>query len=90
MRDGVRNTEAARRLGVPLGTVGHPGRAQALRVSAVRLHHVSDDIRRLSTDTLDQLGVEWTHCTRDGNPYDIPVARRASVALMDAHVGPEY
>ncbi|MFB6905129.1 helix-turn-helix domain-containing protein [Streptomyces bacillaris] len=52
--------------------------------------NVSDDIRRLYTDTLDALGVTWTHCTRAGKPYNISVARRASVALMDAHVGPKY
>ncbi|MER6436407.1 helix-turn-helix domain-containing protein [Streptomyces sp. NPDC001185] len=52
--------------------------------------NVSDDIRRLYTDTLDTLGVRWTHCTRGGNPYNISVARKASVALMDAHVGPKY
>ncbi|MGP3921726.1 helix-turn-helix domain-containing protein [Streptomyces sp. 8N616] len=50
----------------------------------------SDDIRRLYTDTLDKLGITWTHCTRDGNPFNISVAKRASVALMDAHVGPKY
>uniref|UniRef100_A0AAU2VXT5 Helix-turn-helix domain-containing protein n=1 Tax=Streptomyces sp. NBC_00008 TaxID=2903610 RepID=A0AAU2VXT5_9ACTN len=52
--------------------------------------NVSDDIRRLYTDTLDKLGIEWTHCTRAGKEYNISVARRASVALMDAHVGPKY
>ncbi|MFD5228161.1 transcriptional regulator [Streptomyces qaidamensis] len=52
--------------------------------------NVSDDIRRLYTDTLDTLGVEWTLCTRNGNPFNISVARKASVALMDAHVGPKY
>ncbi|MGV9254681.1 transcriptional regulator [Streptomyces sp. NPDC003697] len=52
--------------------------------------NVSEDIRRLCTDTLEKLGVEWTHCARNGNPYNISVARRASVALMDAHVGPKY
>ncbi|MGW1815744.1 helix-turn-helix domain-containing protein [Streptomyces sp. NPDC002125] len=52
--------------------------------------NVSDDIRQLYTDTLDKLGVEWTHCTRAGKEYNISVARRASVALMDAHVGPKY
>ncbi|MEU0336820.1 transcriptional regulator [Streptomyces sp. NPDC006193] len=50
----------------------------------------SDDIRRLYTDTLDRLGVEWTHCTRKGDPYSISVARKASVALLDAHVGPKH
>ncbi|MFF8828922.1 helix-turn-helix domain-containing protein [Streptomyces sp. NPDC015131] len=52
--------------------------------------NVSEDIRRLFTDTLDRLGVGWTHCTRDGNPYNISVARRACVGLVDAHVGPKY
>ncbi|MFJ9984266.1 helix-turn-helix domain-containing protein [Streptomyces globisporus] len=52
--------------------------------------NVSDDIRRLYTDALDALGIVWTHCTRAGKPYNISVARRASVALMDAHVGPTY
>ncbi|MFD9224461.1 helix-turn-helix domain-containing protein [Streptomyces sp. NPDC060064] len=52
--------------------------------------NVSDDIRQLYTDTLDKLGIEWKHCTRAGKPYNISVAKRASVALMDAHVGPKY
>ncbi|MBT2528883.1 helix-turn-helix domain-containing protein [Streptomyces sp. ISL-99] len=52
--------------------------------------NVSDDIRQLYTDTLDRLGVEWKHCTRHGKPYNVSVAKRASVALMDAHVGPKH
>ncbi len=52
--------------------------------------NVSDDIRRLYTDTLDRLGVEWKHCTRHGKLYNISVAKKASVALMDAHVGPKH
>ncbi|MGW0532721.1 transcriptional regulator [Streptomyces sp. NPDC003032] len=52
--------------------------------------NVSDDIRQLFTDTLDRLGIDWRHCTRHGNPYNISVARKASVALMDTHVGPKY
>ncbi|MFJ9177817.1 transcriptional regulator [Streptomyces sp. NPDC102360] len=50
----------------------------------------SDCIRELYTDTLDRLGVTWTHCTRHGNPYNISVARKPDVALMDAHIGPKY
>jgi hypothetical protein len=50
----------------------------------------SDDIRDLYTDTLDSLGVEWTQCARNGNAYNISVAKKASVALMDTHVGPKY
>ncbi len=52
--------------------------------------NVSDDIRRLFTDTLEKLGIEWTHCTRNGNPYNISVAKKAQVALLDAHVGPKH
>jgi hypothetical protein len=52
--------------------------------------NVSDDIRQLYTDTLDKLGIEWKPCTPHGNPYNISVARKASVALMDTHVGPKH
>ncbi|MBC2877153.1 MULTISPECIES: transcriptional regulator [Streptomyces] len=50
----------------------------------------SDDIRRLYCDTLDRVGVEWTVTRRDGIPFNVSVARRASVALMDAHIGPKH
>ncbi|MFD9819983.1 helix-turn-helix domain-containing protein [Streptomyces violascens] len=52
--------------------------------------NVSDDIRQLYTDTLDRLGIEWRHCTRQGRPYNISVAKRDSVALMDQYIGPKY
>ncbi|MET9257896.1 helix-turn-helix domain-containing protein [Streptomyces sp. NPDC003717] len=50
----------------------------------------SDDIRGLYAATLDQLGVEWTVLARDNAPFTVSVARKASVALMDLHVGPKY
>ncbi|WP_432179729.1 helix-turn-helix domain-containing protein [Streptomyces sp. NBC_00063] len=50
----------------------------------------SDCIRQLFTGTLDALGLAWTHCTRQGNPYNISVARKADVALLDTHIGPKY
>lgn len=50
----------------------------------------SDDIRRLFSDTLDTVGVEWRVTRRGDAPYNISVAKRASVALMDEHVGPKY
>lgn len=46
----------------------------------------SADIIRLFTKALDQVGVDW----KRANPFNISVARKASVALMDAHVGPKY
>lgn len=48
--------------------------------------NVSKDIVRLYTDTLDQLGVQW----KQANSRNISVARKASVALMDTHIGPKY
>ncbi|MET9560476.1 helix-turn-helix domain-containing protein [Streptomyces tauricus] len=50
----------------------------------------SDDIRKLFSDTLDKVGVEWTTLARGVDPFNISVARRASVALMDVHVGHKY
>ncbi|MFE9430056.1 transcriptional regulator [Streptomyces sp. NPDC006640] len=46
----------------------------------------SPDILRLFTDTLDVLGVDW----KQSNQRNISIARKSSVALMDAHVGPKY
>ncbi|MFE7464267.1 helix-turn-helix domain-containing protein [Streptomyces sp. NPDC057499] len=48
--------------------------------------NLSADILGLFTDALDRVGVEW----KQANAQNISVARRASVALMDAHVGPKY
>lgn len=50
----------------------------------------SDDIRKLFGDTLTVLGIQWTTLARGSDPFNISVARRASVDLMDAHVGPKY
>lgn len=46
----------------------------------------SRDIMGILTTTLDELGVEWKFARRNL----LSVARRASVALMDRHVGPKY
>ncbi len=50
----------------------------------------SDDIRQLYTDALDKVGVEWKVTRRGSAPYNISVARKASVAMMDRHIGPKY
>ncbi|NGO45695.1 helix-turn-helix domain-containing protein [Streptomyces ureilyticus] len=50
----------------------------------------SDDIRKLFSDTLDKVGVEWTTLARGSDPFNISIARKASVALMDTHVGPKH
>ncbi|AZQ34070.1 helix-turn-helix domain-containing protein [Streptomyces cyaneochromogenes] len=48
--------------------------------------NLSGDIMRLFTETLDYVGVDWRHA----NPRNISIARKASVALMDTHVGPKH
>ncbi|MFI7014834.1 transcriptional regulator [Streptomyces sp. NPDC050164] len=48
--------------------------------------NLSADIIRLFTMALDQVGVDW----KQANARNISVARKASVAIMDAHVGPKY
>ncbi len=45
----------------------------------------SDDIRRIFCDTCDLLGIQW----RVMNAYNISVARRASVAMLDEFIGPK-
>ncbi|MER5969834.1 transcriptional regulator [Streptomyces sp. NPDC002055] len=52
--------------------------------------NTSADILRLFTASLDRVGVEWRTCRRSGGARNISVARRASVALMDEHIGPKY
>ncbi|MFB7466428.1 transcriptional regulator [Streptomyces sp. NPDC056224] len=50
----------------------------------------SDDIRKLCTDTLTKVGVRWTVLARGSDPLNVSIARKDSVALMDAHIGPKY
>jgi hypothetical protein len=47
--------------------------------------NASDDIRRIFTDALDQLGIAW----RQSNPRNISIARREAVAALDEFVGPK-
>ncbi|WP_037906022.1 hypothetical protein [Actinacidiphila yeochonensis] len=51
--------------------------------------NTSTDILGLYTATLDALGIPWTRA-RHARAYNISVARRESVALMDAHVGAKF
>lgn len=50
----------------------------------------SDDIRRLCTDTLTKVGVQWTILARGSDPFNVSIARKDSAALMDAHIGPKH
>jgi hypothetical protein len=43
------------------------------------------DIQRIFCDACDQLGIAW----RQNGPWNISVARRGAVAIMDRHVGPK-
>ncbi|MEV8093901.1 transcriptional regulator [Kitasatospora sp. NPDC085879] len=52
--------------------------------------NASRDIVRMLTDTLDAVGVEWRVRERRSGHLDVSVARRASVALLDEHVGPKW
>jgi hypothetical protein len=47
--------------------------------------NVSADIRGIFGRACDQLGIDW----RPNNRYSLSVARRGSVALLDAFVGPK-
>ncbi|MBD0737532.1 helix-turn-helix domain-containing protein [Streptomyces sp. CBMA29] len=52
--------------------------------------NMSDDIRGLYCAALDAVGVEWRVTRRGDVPFNISVARRAAVALMDLHVGAKF
>ncbi|MFC9326864.1 transcriptional regulator [Kitasatospora sp. NPDC057015] len=52
--------------------------------------NTSTDIIRVFTDTLDAVGVEWKATKRAAGAVNVSVARRASVALMDEHIGPKH
>ena len=63
------------------------------RVASLQVVGAVEDVRAdhvPQAGRYHRLGAEWTHCTRQGSPYNISVARKASVALMDLHVGPTY
>lgn len=45
----------------------------------------SDDIRRIFSDACDQLGISWRPMGR----WNVSVARRESIAMMDEFVGPK-
>ncbi|MGW0546446.1 transcriptional regulator [Streptomyces altiplanensis] len=85
---GLIHSDGCRNMNWTVRTVG--GERKRYEYPRYWFTNVSDDIRQLYTDTLDRLGVEWKHCTRHGKLYNISVAKRASVALMDAHIGPKH
>ncbi|MEU1288271.1 helix-turn-helix domain-containing protein [Kitasatospora sp. NPDC005856] len=53
--------------------------------------NTSTDITGLFTATLDAVGVQWkASIPRPTGQVNISIARKDSVALMDAHIGPKY
>jgi hypothetical protein len=66
-----------------INTIKHPKRTY--RYPRYNFSNRSDDIRGLFCDYCDVVGVEW----RRMNWWDISVARRESVALMDRYIGPK-
>lgn len=50
----------------------------------------SEDILGICGAVLSRVGVGWKVTRRGGAPYNVSVARRAAVALMDEHVGPKF
>ncbi|MGW6566178.1 helix-turn-helix domain-containing protein [Streptomyces sp. NPDC054975] len=51
--------------------------------------NASTDIIGLFTAALDLVGVEWRSANQSRTAQNVSVARKASVALMDLHVGPK-
>ena len=66
-----------------MNRIKHPKRTYAYPRYQFCNH--SDDIRTLLCEYCDKVGVEW----RRMNRWNISVARRDSVALMDRHIGPK-
>jgi hypothetical protein len=66
-----------------LNTIRHP--KKTYRYPRYEFSNRSDDIRGLFGEYCDKVGVEW----RPTNRWNISVARRDSVALMDRCIGPK-
>jgi hypothetical protein len=66
-----------------INTIRHPKKTYVY--ARYLFSNRSADIRHLFADTCDLLGIEW----RQMNRYNLSVAKRDSVARMDAFVGPK-
>lgn len=51
--------------------------------------NTSVDIMRLFTDTLDKLAVEWKSLHQSRAAQTVSIARKASIALLEARLGPK-
>lgn len=66
-----------------MNTIRHPNRTYAYPRYQFCNH--SDDVRAIFCEYCDRVGVQW----RRMNRWNISVARRDSVALMDRFIGPK-
>jgi hypothetical protein len=66
-----------------INTIRHP--KKTYRYPRYEFSNRSNDIRNLFCEYCDKVGVEW----RQMNRWNISVARRGSVALLDEHIGPK-
>jgi hypothetical protein len=66
-----------------INTIKHP--KKTYRYPRYQFTNHSDDIQGLFCEYCDKVGVQW----RQMNRWNISVARRESVALMDRHIGPK-
>jgi hypothetical protein len=66
-----------------INTIHHPKKTYAY--PRYNFSNRSDDIRDLFCEYCDKVGVEW----RRMNRWNISVAKRDSVALMDRYIGPK-
>jgi hypothetical protein len=66
-----------------MNTIKHPHKTYAY--PRYQFSNRSEDIRRLFCEYCDLVGVEW----RRMNRWNISVAKRESVALMDRYIGPK-
>ncbi|WP_435970673.1 hypothetical protein [Streptomyces sp. Qhu_M48] len=65
------------------------GRTKRYEYTRYFFTNSSADIIGLFTDALDRVGVDWKAANQSRTAQNISVARKASVALMDLHVGPK-
>ena len=75
--DGTRHTNRVRR------TVG--GEIKTYEYSRYMFCSASDDIRKLFTDTLDQIDIHWTQT----GEREVAISRRVDVARLDEFIGPK-
>jgi hypothetical protein len=63
--------------------IRHPGMTYVY--SRYFFSNRSRDIQEIFCEACDRLGIAW----RQDGPWNVSVARRAAVAIMDRHVGPK-